>query len=854
MPNTKIFVANSVVRGYHPIRDWLFRFGRYGILVFGFSAVVVVWFATVHYSQIERAQTKEAALHNARNLSRGFEEHLIRSVRAVDQTLLYVRDTYARDPQHFDMSLWSHNSQFLTGITFQVVVIDRTGRMVVSNIPGSTPGLDLSDREHFKVHAQRDTDELFISKPVFGRVSKKWSIQMTRRITMPDGSFGGVVVVSVDPDYLTQFYKSIDVGESGSITLVGTDGIVRARGSKGASRVGESLAGAGLMRNFALSKDGDYQAKSPLDGVDRLFVYRNVKGYPLIVVVGLGTDEVFDVYRDNRRGDIIVAGSLTFLILLATWLLSLYQRVLSGALYAAEAGTRARSEFLAMMSHEIRTPMNGVIGTAELLIDSKLDPEQMNYAKTLRESARHLMQILNDVLDFSKLEADRVETEHVPFDLHEVVRNSIDVLLPNAQKKGLDLIANIGEGVPRAVIGDPARLRQLLFNLVGNGLKFTKDGGVTVGVETRPSEDPGKVRVTFSVADTGVGIPEDAMPLLFREFSQLDSTIARRFGGTGLGLAICKRLIDLMEGQIGVKSQVGKGTTFTFTLTYNSAPSKPEPLLVPDAPPLVPDNLDSGLRILLVEDNPTNRMIVTKFIKSLGFSPDFAVNGLEAVAACAAVRYDIVFMDVMMPEMDGLAATKAIRQLPEPYSTPVIVALTANVDACDREHCLSAGMDDFLTKPVTREDIAQKLRRFGKAKPIVDPGPAIAIVPQDQFVAFDENIYRELAEVLGAEDLRLVVETFLSDTAGRIEAMRQASKSDDNSLIKREAHAIKSSAASLGFLQFSQCARRLEADALGAKWQDLDVLVSAVANAFSDIQDHAKHALAQSDAIQIDAA
>ena len=410
---TKHIAAKPKILERNFVREWLFHVGSYGSLLFGLSAVLLIWTGAAYFMHKEQQQTEHAALQNADNLARAFEEHIIRSIRSVDQTLLYVRDSYSRDPQHFNMALWMRNNEFLNGITFQIAIIDKDGVMVASNIPGSQSGVYLGDREHFKVHAERNTDELFVSKPVLGRVSKKWSIQLTRRINMPDGSFGGVVVVSVDPDYLSQFYKSIDVGEFGSVSLVGTDGIVRARAAQGPSTVGASLAKTQLFVAFAQARAGFYDVKSQLDGIERLFVYRQVKGYPLIVVVGLATHEIFGNYDHNRHIVYGIAALLTAWLLGVTYLVAQYQSRLARSRDAAEAGTRARSEFLAMMSHEIRTPMNGVIGMAEVLLESGLRPDQLPWAKTMRESAEHLLKIINDVLDFSKLEANRVEIEQV---------------------------------------------------------------------------------------------------------------------------------------------------------------------------------------------------------------------------------------------------------------------------------------------------------------------------------------------------------------------------------------------------------------------------------------------------------
>lgn len=357
---------------------------------------------------------------------------------------------------------------------------------------------------------------------------------------------------------------------------------------------------------------------------------------------------------------------------------------------------------------------------------------------------------------------------------------------------------NITADVPVRVVGDPARLRQLLLNLVGNALKFTNEGGVEVKVERDRAKTQQGVRLTFSVADTGIGIPADGLKLLFREFSQLDSTIARRFGGTGL--AICERLIDLMGGTLMVESKVGKGTTFRFTIEYCVAPPQSAASDVAieqtlrSSPSLVPGRVNGGkpIKILVVEDDKTNQLVATKLLQGLGFPVDLASDGIKAVAACSATRYDVVFMDVMMPEMDGLAATKLIRSLDHPYCEPYIIALTANAQTHDKDVCLEAGMDDYLAKPVTRAGFAAKLSRFRVSAPPVADAKSDVEPAAPGATVFDAAIFGELAETLGADDIRLVMETFLAESKKRFGEMRKAAKDDDNALIKREAHTIKS--------------------------------------------------------------
>ncbi len=481
---------------------------------------------------------------------------------------------------------------------------------------------------------------------------------------------------------------------------------------------------------------------------------------------------------------------------------------LASAYHAADAGNRAKSQFMATMGHEIRTPLNAILGTAELLQLSDIPDDVRDNVQTIRSSGEALLEVLNEILDYSKIEYGKLEIEMRPVNLADLSRSVMDIMASRAKERGNALVLDMPEELQRPWIKtDPTRLRQIILNLVSNATKFTSHGTVTLRL--RESSGPnGRHFLRIEVQDTGIGIDEEGRKKLFKPFSQVDASISRRFGGTGLGLTISKEIAERLGGRMGVDSEIGKGSTFWLEMRVEAtdAPEMPSPSERPTGLSTL-----GTLKVLLVEDNKVNQQLALRFLERLGQKADLAANGAEAVEAAAATAYDLILMDMQMPVMDGIEAARAIRNGHGPNKTAPIIAMTANASDEDRDACHEAGMNGFEPKPITLRRLHQVLAGITERSginPALNSQPQ-AEAPQPPGDGIDAARKAELIDVLGEDIFQELVASFLKDADALVRDYRQARAAGNAEDADRALHTLKGAAANVGFKAVAEVAQSI---------------------------------------------
>ncbi|SFD55095.1 sensor histidine kinase [Massilia yuzhufengensis] len=525
-----------------------------------FSAVWIadVWYSLARQDQEAHQRALRDAGRDAGNFARMIEEHTVRTIRAGDQALQFIRHEYIEHGARLDLSSLLDKGVIPGDIVNLYSVVGPDGQLVLASKP--SPPLSLADRAHIRSHLEQPGLGLIISKPVLGRITHQWSLQLTRRIDLADGSLGGVAAVSLDPFYFTRLYESAQISPNSVVTLVGTDGIVRARRSTDASTLGQDVSASAQFRQIGGRRNGLVTVRSNIDGRKRLAAFRRLDAYPLIVVVGIDLSDLDDHLLALRSQQILHASLSTVgIVVFSAVLLLLARRLLLSRAQAVKANA-AKTQFLSNMSHELRTPLNGILGYAELLSMDARDAEHREYAEVIRSSGLHLLSLVDQLLQLNRLEAGTELPQLASEDLRALVEQVVSGHHGAARARGLALLCRIGEDVPQRWVCDREKLRQVLDHLLHNAIRFTDAGQVELALEA--AED----RLVFTVADTGPGIPASAQERVFDRFFQVDSSDTRSSDGAGLGLTLVRELLALMGGEVEIKSAPGIGTTVVFTL------------------------------------------------------------------------------------------------------------------------------------------------------------------------------------------------------------------------------------------------------------------------------------------------
>jgi diguanylate cyclase (GGDEF)-like protein len=858
------------------------------IVVFGVSLLCLIWTGVYYQIDNERQAELRSAIRDTANMARAFEEHTLRTINSADQAALFLKYQYEQEGRGMNIPRYVREGRFANLPFVLLGVIDEYGQFAVSNQVPFVPS-NLKDREHFQVHLGVDKGDLFISKPVLGRSSGKWSIQMTRRANKPDGSLAGVVVVSVDPFYFTEFYRQVDMGKNSIVTLVGLDGIVRARHAGDNSAVGQDVRSGVLFHTIdAGNRAGSYTTTSTVDGVKRIHSFRVMANYPLAVVVGVDEAEVLGRLNERAEDYFWAAGLVSLVIcIFSAWLLRLtrqqqkvaeerkqqnqfqkmiadisldfinasaetvdekinrtlqavseffkversyflasmpdqakasmthewcaagiasrlaetqncrvdYQIIGEDRLAAIRAGeivhlrdaenpltqcdsvvcrmqadpninhllipirvnqriaglwgfqstkqpnqwqedqlallrivantlsevlakrglereilqakekaemaNLAKSQFLANMSHEIRTPMNGILGFLQLLETTPLAADQAEFVHHIKLSSNILRNLINDVLDLSKIEAKKMELEQRPFHLHKAVEDILAPFTLSAYEKKLGLHLFISANTPEQVVGDSVRLQQALSNLLSNALKFTSEGEVELEVSL-VDETESEYQVSFVVKDSGIGMSDASLAGIFKPFTQADNSTTRKYGGTGLGLSITKSIVEMMRGEITAESSEGAGSVFRFTVFFGK-PTRVTPAITAAVEQL------RGQRILVVEPNPVCRKIIEAYLAEIYVEVDFLADGAQTIALfmnrLTLKNFAAVLVDYTLPDMTAWDLVSVIRLAGLEPTVPLLLLVPGVLKLQEKQEPHLGEVSGYIDTPLRKREL-----------------------------------------------------------------------------------------------------------------------------------------------------